>query len=67
MLGQSVAPVFLFTVHDHVRPIGGNGCHAWGPPWLPALLEGSTRPSGEAKVCQEGRVLLCLRFRCQAL
>jgi hypothetical protein len=25
MLGQSTVPMFMFTVHGHVRPIGGNG------------------------------------------
>jgi hypothetical protein len=35
----------------------------WGPPWLPALPEGSTCPSGEAEVCHEGRALPCLRCR----
>jgi hypothetical protein len=31
MLDQSVVPVFLFTVHGHVRPIGGNECCGEGP------------------------------------
>jgi hypothetical protein len=31
MLGQSVVPVFLFTVHGHVRPIGGNGRRGEAP------------------------------------
>jgi hypothetical protein len=31
MLGQSVVPAFLLTVHDHVRPIGGSGCRGEGP------------------------------------
>jgi hypothetical protein len=26
MLDQSTIPMFLFTVHGHVRPLGGNGC-----------------------------------------
>jgi hypothetical protein len=37
-----------------------------GPPWLPALLEGSTRLSSEAELCQEGQTLPCLRSRGRA-
>jgi hypothetical protein len=29
-LGQSVVLVLLFTVHGHVRPIGGSGCRGEG-------------------------------------
>jgi hypothetical protein len=46
--------MLLFTVHGHVRPIGGSGCCGWGPPWLPVLLEGSTCPLGEAEVRRGG-------------
>jgi hypothetical protein len=38
----------------------------WGPPWLSALPEGSTCPSDEAEVYQEGQALPCLRCRSQA-
>jgi hypothetical protein len=31
MLGQSTVPTLLFTVHGHVRPIGGNGRRSEGP------------------------------------
>jgi hypothetical protein len=31
MLDHSVVPMLLFTVHDHVCPIGGNGCRGRGP------------------------------------
>jgi hypothetical protein len=31
MLGQSVVPAFLLTVHGHVRPIGGSGCRGECP------------------------------------
>jgi hypothetical protein len=31
MLGQSVVPAFLLTVHGLVRPIGESGCHGEGP------------------------------------
>jgi hypothetical protein len=57
MLGQGVVPVLLLTVHGHVRPIDGSGCHNWGPPLLPVLPEGSTCPSGEAEVRRGGRAL----------
>jgi hypothetical protein len=50
MLGQGVVPVLLFIVRGHVRPIGGSGCHGWGPPWFPVLPEGSTCPSSEVEV-----------------
>jgi hypothetical protein len=40
--GDGDHPVLLFTVHGHVRPIGGSGCCGWGPPWLPVLPDGST-------------------------
>jgi hypothetical protein len=30
MLGLSAVPTLLFTVHDHVRPISGNGCRGEG-------------------------------------
>jgi hypothetical protein len=26
-----VIPVLLLTVYGHIRPIGGSGCHGWGP------------------------------------
>jgi hypothetical protein len=50
MLGQGVVLVLLLTVHGHVHPIGGRGCHGWGALWLLVLPEGSTCPSGEAEV-----------------
>jgi hypothetical protein len=57
ILGQGVVSVLLLTVHDHVRPIGGVGATVGGP-WLPALLEGSSCPSGEAEVRQGGQAFL---------
>jgi hypothetical protein len=50
-------PVLLFTVHGHVRPIGGSGCRGWGPPWLPVLPDGSTCPLGKVKVRRGGWAL----------
>jgi hypothetical protein len=55
MLGQSVVPVLLLTVHGHVHSIDGSECRSWGPPWLPVLLEGSTCPSGEAETRRGGQ------------
>jgi hypothetical protein len=53
MLGQSAVPTLLFTVHGHVRPIGGNECHCWDPrgslPWRRAhtsLERGRSMPRG---------------------
>jgi hypothetical protein len=40
MLGQGVVSVLLFTVHGHVRPIGGSGCHGMGAPVAPCLARG---------------------------
>jgi hypothetical protein len=57
MLGQGMVPVFLLIVCGHVHPIGGSGCHGWGPPWLLVLLEGSMCPSGKAEVCRGGQAL----------
>jgi hypothetical protein len=62
MLGQSMVPALLLTVHGHVRPIGGSGCRD-GPPWLPVLPDGFTCPSGNAKVRQGDRALPCFRCR----
>jgi hypothetical protein len=39
MLDQSAVPMFLSTVHDHVRPISGNGYHGGGPV-APCLARG---------------------------
>jgi hypothetical protein len=39
MLGQSVVPAFLLTVHSHIRSIGGSGCHGEGPV-APCLVRG---------------------------
>jgi hypothetical protein len=50
MLDQGVIPMLLLTVHGHVRPIDGSGCHGFEAPWLTVLPEGSTCPSGEAEV-----------------
>jgi hypothetical protein len=35
MLGQSAVPTLLFTVHGHVRPIGGNECRGEGSRGFP--------------------------------
>jgi hypothetical protein len=61
MLGQSVVPVSLFTMHGHIYPISGSGCRGWGAPWLPVLPEGFACPSGEAKEGREGQAFPCLR------
>jgi hypothetical protein len=36
ILGQSMVLVFLLTVHGHVCPISGSGCHGEGPHGSPS-------------------------------
>jgi hypothetical protein len=40
MLSQGVVPVLLLTMHGHVHPIGGSGCHGWGVPMAHRLARG---------------------------
>jgi hypothetical protein len=49
MLGQSVVPTLLFTVHGHVHPIGGNGCCGEGPHGSPPCQRGPHVPRARQK------------------
>jgi hypothetical protein len=40
MLGQGMVPVLLLTVHGHIRPIDGSGCHGSGVPMARRLARG---------------------------
>jgi hypothetical protein len=40
MLGQSMVPVLLLTVHGHIRPIGGAGATVRGVPMACHLARG---------------------------
>jgi hypothetical protein len=59
MLGQSAVPVFLFTVHGHVRHIGGNGHCGESPRGSPSCQRASRVPRARqnyAKMVGRSRV-----------
>jgi hypothetical protein len=62
MLGQSVVPVFIFTMHDHVRPIGGNGRRGEVPRG-PRLARGLHASLGRDRSMQRGSGALVLMLQ----
>jgi hypothetical protein len=55
MLGQSVVPMLLFTIHSHVRPIGGSGCHSEGPRGFPLCQRAPRVPRARQKYAKRVR------------
>jgi hypothetical protein len=53
MLGQSAVPTFLFTVHGHVRPIGGNGRRGKAPRGSPPCQRAPRVPRARQKYAKE--------------
>jgi hypothetical protein len=49
MLGQGVVSVLLFTVHGHVRLIGGSRCHGWGGRGFPSCQRAPCVPWARRK------------------
>jgi hypothetical protein len=56
MLSQGVVPVLLFTVHGHVRLIGGSESRGWGPVAL-RLARGLHVSLGRGESVLRGRTL----------